>query len=128
MRALLEAIDAKYRGDTLANSLSGGMHNTEAPQDVVFPYGVCSLISVIADWTFGETFENCLVQFNLFSNQPSAGQVCDLFNLLITAFDFLDLVIEGYTIVSCVRENSILARVENVWQYNVLYRILLQKN
>lgn len=127
MRALLEAIDTRYKSDSLASSLSD-MYNTEAPQDASFPYGVCSVVAITPDWTFTENFENCLIQFNLFSKQPSAGQICDLFTLLIAAFDFLDLAIEGYAIVSCVRETSILTRVENVWQYNILYRIILQKD
>lgn len=112
---------------TLSDSLTG-LYNTEAPQDAVFPYGVFSLISDVPDWTFSENFENCLLQFNLFSSKSSPVEICALFTLLKTAFDFLELTIANYKTVSMIRENAIPTRVENIWQYNVTYRVLLQKD
>lgn len=127
MTDLFAAIITRYEAVGLSNSLTG-LWNTQAPQEAVFPYGVFSLISDVPEWTFTEDFENCLLQFNLFSDKSDPVEICALFELLKTAFDFLDLTISNYETVSLVRENSILTRIEDVWQYNVTYRVVLQKD
>jgi len=132
MNDLFAAIITHYDADPLAVSLTG-MYNTEAPQEAVFPYGVFSLVSNVPDWTFSENFENCLLQFNIFSDKISPVEICALYDLLKgdvgvgTGFDFLDLPITDYEAISLVRENAILLRVENIWQYTVTYRILLRE-
>jgi len=128
MTDLFAAIMIRYAAVPLASSLTGGLWSTLAPQDTAFPYGVFSLISDVPEWTFGENLENILLQFNLFSNTSDPVQVCALFTLLKTAFDFLDLSIDNYETVSLIRENAILTKVEDIWQYNVTYRILLGKS
>jgi len=121
---LFAAIMVRYNAAAISGSLTG-LYNTQAPQDAVFPYGVFQLISDVADWTFSENIENCLLQFNLFSNESSPTEICTLFGLLKDAFDFHELAIDNYETIYMVRENSILTRIEDVWQYNVTYRILL---
>lgn len=131
MKDLFKAIYAHYLDDLLATKLTG-MYNTEAPPDAVFPYGVFSLISCVQDFNFGEDFENCLVQFNLFS-KGTLQEICDLYDLLKgdvsagTGFDFHDLVFVDYDSVSMIRENSMLGKVEGAWQFSVTYRIVMQK-
>ena len=127
MTDLFTAIMIQYIATSISNSLTG-LYNTEAPQDAEFPYCVFQLISDVPDWTFTEDFENVLLQFNLFSDESSPAQICILFELLKTAFDFVDLPIDNYKTISLVRENSILTRLEDVWQYNSTYRIVMQKN
>lgn len=127
MTDLFNALYTAYEASGLASPLSA-FHNTLAPEDAVFPYGVFSLISNVPDWTFTENLENCLIQINLFSNTVKATEVCALFTLLKTTFDFLDLTIANYETISMIRENAILTKVEDVWQYNILYRVLLGKS
>lgn len=127
MTDLFTAIMIRYAAVPLKDSLTS-LWNTLAPQDAVFPYGVFQLISDVPDWTFTEDFENILLQFNLFSDTSNPVQICALFELLKTAFDFLELSIANYETVSMIRENAILTRIESVWQYNVTYRVMLQKN
>lgn len=127
MTDLFAAIMVRYAAVPLSSSLTG-LWNTQAPQDAVSPYGVFTLISDVPEWTFSENFENCLLQFNLFSDENDPVEICALFELLKTAFDFLDLTIANHETVSMIRENVILTRIENVWQYNVTYRIILQKD
>ena len=126
MTDLFAAIMTRYAAVSLSASLTG-LWNTQAPQDVVFPYGVFQLISDVPDWTFSENIEDILLQFNLFSEKSDPVEICDLFELLKTAFDFLDLSIANYETVSMIRENAILTR-DGYWQYNVTYRILLGKS
>lgn len=128
MTDLFAAIMVRYAAVPLKDSLTGGLWNTEAPQETAFPYGVFALISDVPDWTFSENLENILLQFNLFSDTSDPVEICALFELLKTAFDFHELTIANYETVSMIRENAILTRVEDVWQYNVTYRIILGKN
>ena len=116
----------RFAAVSLSASLTG-LWNTQAPQDVVFPYGVFQLISDVPDWTFTEDFEDILFQFNLFSDSSDPVEICALYELLKTAFDFLELSIANYETVSMIRENAILTR-DGYWQYNVTYRIVLQKS
>lgn len=127
MQDLFAAIMTRYSAVGLSSSLTG-LYNTQAPQDAVFPYGVFQLISDVPEWTFSENFENCLLQFNLFSNKSSPVQICTLYELLKTAFDFHELAVSNHDTVSMIRENTILTQIESVWQYNVTYRVVLQKN
>ena len=132
MTELFEAIYAHYLEDPLANNLTG-LYNTEAPQNAEFPYCVFALVSNVPEFTFNEDFENCLVQFNLFSKESSPAKICTLYELLRgdtisgTGFDFLELSITNYEAVSLIRENAILFQVDDVWQYNVTYRMILEK-
>jgi hypothetical protein len=126
MTDLFTAIITRYEAVSLSASLTG-LYNTQAPQDVTFPYGVFQLISDTPDWTFSENFENILLQFNLFSDTSDPVEICDLFELLKTAFDFLELSVANYETVSMIRENANLTR-DGYWQYNVTYRILLQRD
>ena len=127
MQVLFEAIYARYEATALASKLTE-LYNTEAPADAVFPYGVFSLVSdVSGEGEFEVDTENCLVQFNLFSEKTLATEVCDVFKALKTAFDHYDLTIVGYEIISLEREVANLIRVEKIWQFNVTYRLLFEK-
>lgn len=129
MKTLFQALYARYKTTALGSSALTDFYCTQAPPKAVFPYGVFSLPSNVADWTFTEDFEDCLVQFSLFSNIMSdQREVCDLFELLKTAFDKFDLVVTGYTTVSLERGPANLVKEENAWHYAVTYRLYLQKD
>lgn len=127
MTDLFAAIMTRFAAVPLVSSLTGGLWNTQAPQDAVFPYGVFQLISDVPDWTFSENLENILLQFNLFSDTSDPVEICNLYELLKTAFDFHELTIANYETVSMIRENAILTR-DGYWQYNVTYRVILGKS
>jgi len=128
MNTLFTAIYTKYLASGLPAAGMTGMYNTEAPAGAQFPYGVFTLVSDVPDWTFSEDFENCLVQFSLFSShKTSPVEICSLFELLKTAFDFVDLAVSGYWGVSLTREMATLLRVDMVWQYTITYRVYLEK-
>jgi len=129
MNTLFTAIYTAYLASGLPVGGLTGLYNTEAPAGAVFPYGVFSLISKVPDGTFTEDFENCLIQFSLFSdNKTSPVEVCALYELLKTTFDEVDLDYVGYKSVSLVRVIDMLTREDNVWFYMVQYRFLLEKN
>jgi len=128
MKTLFQAIYSRYEATELSGSLTD-FYCTQARSDAVFPYGVFSLPSVVADWTFGEDFEDCLIQFSLFSDVKSdSTEVCNLFELLKAAFDKFDLIVTDYTTISMERGPANLIKEENVWHYAVTYKLYLQKN
>lgn len=131
MIELWEAINNWYKSDVAAvfrAALTGGLHNLEAPQDVSFPYGTFQLVSAVPDHFASNKnyIENCLIQFNLFSNKRTERELLDIYDKLISCFDFLVLTITNYTTRSCVREDTVSLRIEKVWQINVTYRLFLE--
>lgn len=127
--ALHDYFESHADAAELKAALTGGLYNLEAPEDVDFPYGAFQLISDVPDHFASDKFylENCLFQFNLFSKKSSSRELLNVYDKLISAFDFLILTITGYTALSCVRENTIqVPKLDGVWQLNVLYRIFLE--
>ena len=116
---------------TLRTLLTGGLHNLEAPENVSYPYAVFQMISIVPDnhASSKRYVENCLVQFNLFSDQPSMAALLAIYDELTTQFDFCqNLSVTNYTVLSCVREGGTEqpSMVEGVWQLNINYRIKLK--
>lgn len=125
MNALFDAIHAKYVTDGKYGLLT--LHNTEADDTAVYPYAVFSLITAtteLADFT--ESWENCLIQFNLFDDDPVSTDINIACKAIKDAFHKFDLVVAGYDTISLVKETSNLIRVEKVWQYNISFRIVIQ--
>jgi hypothetical protein len=134
MKNFFKAIMDRYAAGQVA-ARATKLYNTEAEPDAVFPYIVFSTDNT-KDWTFTEEFEDFLIQFDIYSDQPSVEEVSDIFDLLTDrtkgGFDFVDLTITGFVPVRCQRENSRLMKWDIngklVWNWFVVYRIRIQKN
>lgn len=124
---LFDAIYNRYLATPFADKITA-LYNTEADEGAVYPYGTFSLASDVPEWTFTENFENCIIQFKLFSDSDTSKEVTDAFVALKAAFDFFDLEVAGYTTVSLTRLVSNLIRIEGVWQYNVSCFISIKLN
>jgi len=119
MNALFTAISTRWTAAMAGRTL----YNTEAMEEATFPYATVTLVSDTADWDFSDDFEDCLIQFNLFSETPTCEEVGLTFAALKAAFDKHDLVIAGGETISLERLPANLIRVDGVWQYIVTYRI-----
>jgi len=130
MKEFFKAIMDKFAAGQVAASVSA-LYNTEAKPSAVFPYIVFS-VDNNQDWTFTEQFEDFAVQFDIYSDTPSVEEVSDIFDLLTSCYDFVDLTITGYQPISMQRENSRLIKwdVEGklVWNWSVTYKVKIQKN
>lgn len=127
MNALFDAIHAKYVADGKYGLTA--LYNTEVDGQIVYPYAVFSLItatSELADFT--ENWENCLIQFNLFDDDPLSTDISTAYKALKEAFHKFDLVVADADVISLVKEVANLIRVEKIWQYNVSFSIMLQEN
>jgi len=134
MTDLAKAIYDYYNGvgvtaAALKSALTNGLWNTTAPQDTNYPYGTYSIVSLTQRINFIERYEDIIIQFNLFedtTNSPVA--INNLFDKLIAAFDFAELTVDNHTHIYMKRETSFLTKDENnIWQYNVSYRIYLKQ-
>lgn len=132
MNDLFKGIYAKYKSSTGAGSLyadlTGGLHNTEAPQNTGYPYAVFYLISNIPHWTFDATMENSIVQFSIFDDNSSIGNIGDIYKELTDLYDWTDLSSTGdHYHVYMKRESGNLQKNEDIFQYTVDYRVEHQK-
>ena len=129
MRKLFEGIYTKYTEDTALAAAVTGLYNTEAPSNAVFPYIVFALISNTIDIDSSQNWEDYIIQFNIFDDDPSSGDISDIYELLKgdtaggTGFDYFDLLIDDYTTVVLQRESATLLYIDKVWQYNVTYSL-----
>ena len=132
MQVLFNGIYSKFTGSTGAGSLyallGGRLRFSEARQNETYPYGVYHLISDVPEYTFSETIENALIQFNLFDDDSSATDINTAFTALTTLYDWSTVTIDGYTSVYMQRELSYLLRESDIWNYMIQYRLVFQKN
>lgn len=131
MQVLFESIWSKYDNDTTGlKAAINGMYLTEAPQGQTYPYGVYNLISDVPSWIFGtteNTMENCLIQFNLYSENSSSTEVNTAFTALTDLYDWCDdLNTSGYSNIYMKREMSLLTRESDIWNYMITYRLEIQ--
>lgn len=136
MKELAIAICTRFGSDPMSSTFTK-IYNTAAPNSAVFPYLVFTIISNTRDMTFTEDFEECMVQFDIYSDKKSPVQVSDLFKLLKgdrnlqTGFDFAEFNVTDYTLLRFRREEASLQRWDiegkKVWNYTVTYSVLLEK-
>lgn len=136
MNALFIAIYNQFTKDLgggvhydVYDDVSGRFYLEHAPQDVDWPYIVYNLVNDANDWTFSENYEDCAIQFNLFSEAASADEVGDMFTHLKTCFDDCALTVAAYTHLYMQRGELASLRWDpdaKHWHYVIEYNILIQ--
>lgn len=129
MKALFTGIFNLFTTGTPAiyTSVGGRLYLTEAPQNTSFPYIVYYLISNDYDFQFEEDYEEFIIQFNIFDDDASASDIGTYFENLKSLYDWSSPTVTGYSVINFTREFAQLARDDDVWQYTVQYRVLLEK-
>ncbi len=130
MQNIFDAIYNTISGSAFSTSIGGRFSFHEAPQKETFPYAVYNHISTIPEVASGGyLLEDVLIQITLFSNKNSATEVCDIYDDCIALYDEASLTITGYTNLRMSRESSTMIRdpEDNVWQFNIDYRIWAEK-
>ena len=113
----------------MKTSFVNGLHNTQADQNTNYPFAVFQIISDVPEYNFTDDFEDVLIQFRLLSKQfGSSSELNGMFTNLKSGFDFAVLTITDYTTVQMIRESAIKSKDEDVWQYLILYRLLVQRD
>lgn len=135
MKNLTTAIYGKLTGSSLSAAVGGRVFKGVAPKGTEYPYIVYSLISDVPDYTFTETMEDVIIQFDVFSKSSSSTEAEDLFGYLTSLYDFCSMTITGGSLLYMRRSYAVLynedvttpAGTETVWHYSVDYEIKMKR-
>lgn len=137
MKTFLQSINAKITAtsgtpavhNSFYNSISGRYYFNHAPQDSSYPLCVSYLINVNHDWVFKTDLENIILQFSIYSSNPSSSEICDVYEYLKLLFDDTTLTVTNYTFVKMIRDFQNLSWLDDVgiWRYVIQYNIQLSK-
>jgi len=131
MKEVFQAIYNKFNTDNdFYDGVSGQLYPHEVDQEnASYPCAAYFLILNSADWTFAEDVEYITVQFSIYSDANSSGEVLDLYDDLKDLFDDAALTVTGYPSVKCHRDQMRLVRdvEESTWHLTVDYEIELQR-
>jgi hypothetical protein len=141
MKELSKAIIDKYKSSTssgsLYASLTGGLWNSEAPDDTPYPYGVFYTIdnttSHVQEGEFTHyKYEECVIQFSIYDDDTSVTTIEDVYDKLTDLYDQANLSLTSYTTVDFKREFShldkMITETDRYWQYVVQYRGLFERS
>lgn len=98
---IMIGIKTKYTGSALANVLTGGIWDTQAPEGTAFPYAVVQITSNMNNETYTSDIEYFRIQFNVITNNLNKSAASVGLNALETAlralFDNAILTVSGWT-------------------------------
>lgn len=108
MNNLITALQSKFSGSALSESVGGRIYFELAPPEAGYPRVVFHIISSPKEKTFTEVYRNTLVQVDLFSAM-SAGetQIGQMYADCSALLDECSLTITGSTLVWCKEENLV---------------------
>jgi len=144
MEALFTGIYGRFNDTTPARNsfytdIGGRMYLEEVPQGSVYPNATFGLIHNQRDWTFSSKFSEAVVQFNLYSQSPSALEITDAESKLRSLYDNASLATSDlgpiWSHVLMHRDGSWLDKIPNpdstgggnIWRYVVEYNVRLTK-
>ena len=113
MKNILTAIFSKFSGSELSSDVGGRIFLDQAPDNCEFPYVVYSVVSVIPDDVFGKKGKQSLIQFSLFSANPSAVEITDMHTDLKALFDDCSMTITSNTLL-WMHEVNLTTMVEDI--------------
>jgi hypothetical protein len=125
MKALFDAIFARFQDSILHAVLAGKLYWDEAPQETRLPYAVCTLISDTPGYTFTDTHERVLIQFDLYAADHDTAN--DLYEGLKDLFDDCDLTVAGYRFGKMERISAQRIKEPHYWRWIVEYIVTLEK-
>lgn len=129
---LTKAIYAKLSGSSLSTAIGGRLYKGRAPQGTSYPYVVYFMVTNTPDYTFSEDFENCTIQFSIFSSASGTTEIENIYTYLKALYDECSLSITGAKLVWMKRSNAVFQTEDHttpqgttqVWAYHVDYEIL----
>ena len=113
MKNILTAIYSKFTGSELSSDVGGRIYLDQAPDNCQFPYVVYSVISVTPDDVFAKKGKQSLIQFSLFSANPSAVEISTMHGYLKALFDDCSMTITSNTLL-WMHEVNLTTMVEDI--------------
>lgn len=134
MKALFDAIYGKFTAVTdeehndFYNDLSGRLYFGQAPNSATWPFAVFTLVSNVVEGTFTHDYENCLIQFGIYSTDESVVNVETYFEHCKALYDWCTLSITDYSHVYMRRESTRLFKDDvPAWNRIIEYRCWFEK-
>jgi len=131
IKEVATAFHAKYEtGTALVAALPGGLYFMKAPENVTFPFGVCTWNGTTIDEICGgqsERIEHITFIVSLFSNADDGGfQVFNIVDEFTHLFDWCELSYTDFSHVACKR-NTItnIGMLDNVIQIDIEYELII---
>ena len=133
MKALFQAIQTKFSAEPhndLYTALNGHMALAHASQAWSMPYGVYLLVSNVPMYTFDDDeIENARIQISLFSDDPAATEITNLYDYADALYQHCQLSISGHNHLIMERiDNQLLCETDEngnfqYWHYIIEYRV-----
>jgi len=137
MKALTKAIYGKLTGSALEAYIPGRLYKGRALPGTEYPYVEYGVATGDPEYTFSDTFENVVIQFDIYSAEAGSTQVEDIYTALTALYDDCALSPTSETLVHMRRSNYNLISEEHstptpnsfqqVWHYSIDYDILIQR-
>ena len=136
MKNILTAIYSKFTGSDLSSYVGGRIYLDQAPESCEFPYAVYFVVSSVPDDVFGKKGQQTLIQFSLFSANPSAVEISTMHQYLKALFNECSLTITGNTLAlmhevnltTMVDEITTAEGVQNVKHWAADYEVVTQES
>ena len=132
MKSLYQGIWNLFKADLglggIYDDVSGRMYQDNSEASGEYPYIVYFEVSHNAEWQFNEYYEEFVIQFNVFDDDPSREDILDMKANLMSLFDEATPVVTGYSVVHFNREFAQAIRAEKFWMIAVQYRVLLERD
>lgn len=113
MKNILTAIYSKFSGSELSSYVGGRIYLDQAPDNCEFPYVVYFVVSSTPDDAFVKKGQQTLIQFSLFSANPSAVEISTMHGYLKALFDDCSLTITNNTL-AWMHEINLTTMVEDI--------------
>lgn len=116
-------------------AIGGRMFNTVAPEDTTLPYCVFTHVAGVQSDTFTEDMDEVTLQFSIFSEGSSSGEVHDAMTACKALFDGCSFQVTSGVVVQFMRgvDGLIIEDYETesgsqrIWHYHVDYRVIVRK-
>jgi len=117
-------------------AIGGRLYHAEAPEHVTYPYATFSYIVNTQDDTFSNGIDDIVIQFSIFSENPSEIEILDAMTHLKALFDDCVLTVSGGTVVAFYRLSDGLehedgptsSAAERIWHYHIDYNVIFERD
>lgn len=128
LETIFVGIKAHFDNSTLP-ALTAGLFYGSAERNTVAPYVTYNLIDGGADDDMSHYVQDALVQFSVWSDEPSPTEAMRIGEWLALWFDDAAIEVSGGVCYRCDREsyNLIYDPDAQGWQYQVDYRLMVEE-
>ena len=124
MEALMQAIESKFEASADLAGAVNGLLFERAPGRQATPYVLLQVEEAKRKCLFDATgIEDVNIRFVIVSDRPRREQTMDIYDKLTSAFDRVDLTIQGHTHIVMLRNGSRLSRKNKAWRFEVDYLV-----